>query len=497
MKRMEIPLFGHTGGYFGQQLDPEQTINLFAAQIDGTSTKAYITIPGSMPLYTPPSGENTRALYNNSDNLFAVFSNQVVRFDTSLSPLNLTPTLSTTEGLVRIEENNSRQIMFVDGLDGYIYDTAMATFTQIGDSDFTSLNNPIDVDFFDGHMFVGFGSSNTFAISNVNNAANWNALNRFEITSSGDERVRGIRTLGSRVFVFGRYVTERWYNTGSSNPSLFARDNNLILQYGCAATGSIAKGNLTSGERILVWLAEEKGGTISVRMTSGGISEAISTPAIEFRIAQLSDISSARAYMYTIDGHSFYLINFTDERVNESGQSVNNITFVYDFDSKLWHEQQMAQGEGYFSNSHAFFNRQHILGHYNEAKLSELSSAYAFNDDEIIHCSRTTSLFSVPTNERVRIDRLILEMRQGTGIVGEGQTQDVNPKIILSQSLNGGYTFAQQLPKEIGAVGQTNWLTYWDDIGISDKWCFRLETRNKVKTILLNLSAQLSVEGYP
>lgn len=490
---ISFPLTGTEGGYFGQQFDPQQTVNLFLGKAPGTNYSAYITIPGSEEVYTHGSGDNTRALFNNFDNLFGIFGTNVTIFNSGLIPTSV-GNLMTSAGYVGIQSNNSKQILFVDNVDGWVYDYSGApTFTQISAAAFTDLNGPLDVDYLDGHMIVGFSGSNMWAISDIDNASMWDALNRAELTSGSDERITGIRVINRRIFIFGRYVTERWYNTGAASSFPFVRDDNLVLQYGCAATGSIVVGNLTNQETILVWLASQKNGYPTIRISDGGSSHPISDAAINYQLERFTTYDDACGYIYSIDGHTFYLINFPTEQK----------CFVYDFDTQKWHTQEMIDESTYFGSTHSFFNNKHYLGHYNAPKISELNSDLVKNENEAIHTRRTTSIFSLDTNERIEIKRLYLQMRQGTGHKTTTPTSaftydsfNLKPQIYMSHSADGGYTFGQQRMNEVGAVGESKWSTYWDGFEYGDKHVVRLETFNAVKTILVNMSAEITNLGY-
>jgi len=488
MIKTNIPFIGGAGGYFGQQLDPQKTINMFVGEVNGAGQKALITIPGSRLLHTEEGKNNTRALFENTDNLFAVFGDTLINFDNALTPVTV-GTFNTSAGYVGVQANNSQQIVFVDNVEGWVYDfSSTPTWTQISDTDFTSLNGPIDVDFLDGFIIVGFSGSNTWAISDIDDATSWNALNRAELTTDGNERITGIRVLEDLLFIFGRKVTEIWYNSGVGSSFPFVRNSNLTMQYGCAATASIARGNLSNGESVLAWLASDKNGAPTVRVTNGGKSQAISDAAIEYRIEQLDTIDDAAGYIYQVDGHTFYFLNFPTE----------DLTVVYDFDSGEWHDQQMIDGSQYFSCCHAYFQKKHILGHTSAGKISQLSSDFTKNDDEAIHCVRVTPIFSLPAEQRAKAARFQIEMRQGLGLKesDEKNDADFDPKVYLSFSSNGGYTFGEQVSHSIGRVGEAGWLTMGIDYSLSDRLCWRIECMNGVKNIWLNAAVLMTNEGY-
>ena len=57
-------------------------------------------------------------------------------------------------------EANTFQVIFVNGQNGYIWDTVALTFTQITDTAFPT--SPIDVTFLDGFFIVADGGTNNF-----------------------------------------------------------------------------------------------------------------------------------------------------------------------------------------------------------------------------------------------------------------------------------------------------------------------------------------------
>lgn len=473
MKIMQIPLTAGEGQYLGgQQFDNLQTVNMFLATTSDGKSSGMVTIPGTKVVYTNAEGKQTRQLYENGTAMFAVYGNEVVAHDTALVPTPL-GNLKTSTGYVAIKDNNSKQVVFIDGVDGWVYDfSSTPTFTKITATAFTDVNNPIDCDYLDGHIFVGFGSTNKWIISDLGNAKLYSALNFAFLTSDGNEVIRGLRIVNRRIFIFGRQITEIWYPTGAPGSFPYKRDNNSILQYGCQATGSIAVGNLSSGKSILVWLASERSGNISVRVSQGGMSEKISTPAIDWQMQSLTNSEDARGYVYRIEGHTFYLLNF----------SIDDTTFVYDFDTELWHEQSMPGDTKYFSLCHAFFNNTHYLGHFNDAKLSVLDSNIYGNNGEGIFIKHVTPSFSLPSYERSTINRLWLQMRNGLGTLAEGA--DNNPLLYISHSNDGGYTFSNQRPVEIGKLALALWEVLLTGFAMGREHTFKIECFNAVRNII-------------
>jgi hypothetical protein len=78
--------------------------------------------------------------------------------------------LSTNTNFVGMAANTF-QIMIVDGVNGYIYDTLTGLFKQITDPSFPTA--PIDCCYLDGFFIVANGGTNTFQVSSFNEGLVW------------------------------------------------------------------------------------------------------------------------------------------------------------------------------------------------------------------------------------------------------------------------------------------------------------------------------------
>lgn len=488
---LQIPITGGTERYLDPQLSAEYTLNMYQAQIPGEKELALVSIPGSKTQDTFETAEKVRdkGLFTNFDNLFAVYDNTLVVYDQDLNGNAMNTTLNSTDGYVGIEANNSKQIVFVDNINGYVYDysSSTPTFNQITDPNFPA--QPGDVTFLDGHIIVAQTSTNRWYISNIDDATTWDSLN-FAALTSAEEKLVGIRVVARRIFIFGRYMTEVWYNSGNASSFPFVRDNNNVIQYGCASVASIAQ-----AQDLLVWLARQKFGSPSIVVSMKGAPPTkISTPAIEYALQRFSNLESTVGYLYNIDGHTFYLLN----------NPTDGITFVYDFNTSTWHNQAMLDGSAYFSCAHTYFNNTHYLGHFNAPKLLELNSDFTTNDGENIHCMRITQNIQHPSLQRMQVNYLIVKGKRGSGApttTPQGATNrysdfELDPQLYFSYSVDGGEVFSEPQRASIGQVGQYNWNTVFTDVGeTEDGLTLKFETFARAKTIMTKASADIDLRG--
>jgi hypothetical protein len=484
-ERIPIPIAGGTESYISNMLSPERTINMYPVQIPGSQEEALIAIPGTKVSYTHETGLHTRKLIANLTDLFAIYENTVVKHDTNLNGVEI-GTLATTSGYVGAKANNTKQLMFVDNVNGYVWDysTITPSFNQITDPDFPG--QPVDVDFLDGRMLVAQSSSNKWCASNIDDASAYNSLNFARLTSD-EELCVGIRVVNRRIFVFGNFITEIFYNSGNASQFPYVRDNNNVLQYGCASVASIAQ-----DKNMLVWVASQKVGPPTVVYTTGGPAKKISNAAVDYSLQKQTHLSSIYGYLFSINSQLFYVMNNPDD----------NITWMYSFSMDKWVEVQMINGSGYFANQHAFYNNKHYLGHANAPKLSELSNDFTTNDNENIHCVRITAPIRHKSLQKMRINRLDVEGNQGSGAettekVGTHYSNfELNPLLYMSVSRDNGMSYSGPYEKSIGKVGDYQWDTVWQRLGTSKSFVFKFETFHAARTMLFRSAVDADLLGY-
>lgn len=492
---LQLPLFNTTGGFLGNQVSPVRLVNMYVANIPSTKGVAVTMMPGTATQYST-AGNNTRLLYTNPTDMFAVFDEHLVIFNTSLTPSSVGD-FTTTSGYIGVSANNSKQITFVDNVDGWVYDysTMTPTFTQITDVDFPS--QPVDTTQLDGYTIVGQSSSNKWYVSDIGNSTSYDALNFARLTSREDTIV-GVRVLNRRIYIFGNLVTEVFYNSASVQGDVgistfpFVRDDNNILEFGCGAVGSIAQ-----DENKLVFLTSQKNGGPSIRLITEGGMRKISSLDIDYNLEQLLEagktLSDAQGFLYKFNGIDFYLINFITA----------NKCYQYSFDTDTWNDIESISGNTYFASVHAYFNNKHFLGNTTLAQLRVMSDIYVRNDAEDIHCKIITPIIEHPSMQRLELKRIILQCKQGQGQVttylnANGTWNDfgLNPELYLSVSQDGGETYQGPAIKSIGRVGYYDWETFWNAQNLSRRYVFKFEKFQPFKLTILNAVLVYELKGY-
>ncbi len=468
-----LSIIGSSNSYIHPLVDSQRTVNMYIHSDNDSLLPALIDMPGYAKIVEISETLVGRQLFTNfnSDRLYGVIGDRIYLFDSLLVPNSL-GTIETSVGNVTIANNNNNEVIFVDGASGWLFDETASTLTKITTAGFPS--SPEFVVYIDGYFIVNKGGTPSFYVSDLNNGTAWDEF-RFDSLTAQPNNVVGLGTVHRQLFVIGEISTEVFYDAGGSDFP-FRRQNNLILPYGCAASGSIA-----TGQNRLFWLSNDENGVGSIVMTDGTIPVRISTPNIEIAIQSYASVQDAKAYIYKIDGHIFYEINFT----------AANHSWVYDLTTNKWFEREYEGGNRYKGQAQSYFQGKHYLLLYDEGNLYELSSAYSYHGTEMFRRDRTGIRIKDPVSHEIIVNEIGINFLQG---VGDATGLYADPQVFLSLSEDGGVTFGERIPASLGRIGERRFKTFWYRLGYFNDLVIRLECYAKVKLIILDSYIDYSVE---
>lgn len=223
------------GSYDNQRvstISAERTVNLFE-YIDpqGKRPKSLLSTSGlgnaNLNFGAESGGSRATFVFNNS--IYQVYGQSVFRTtgSTDLLSTTLIGTLTTTAGFVGIDANTF-QVVFVDGQEGWIWDTNANTFEQITDTGFPA--NPIDVCYLDGFFLVANGDTNTFQLSMINQGMVWSGGSATFTGSS----VTDILTLSTSNENFATGVPIQLTTTGTLPTPLVVGNTYYVIRVGSA-----------------------------------------------------------------------------------------------------------------------------------------------------------------------------------------------------------------------------------------------------------------------
>ena len=230
------------GSYDNQRvstISAARTVNLFEYNDpDGKRPKTLISTAGLVNThlnFIPETGGSRASFFFNNE-WFQVFGGSVFRITGVTGSLSYTKifSLTTSTGYVGISANTF-QVIFVDGVQGWIWNINTSVATHITDANFPT--NPIDVTYLDGFFIVANGSTNEFRLSQLNDGINYTPLQQGTMTSDTGTIV-ACRTLHRRLFLFSQFFVEVWENAGAGTNLPLRRNNSLLLEVGTPAIGT-------------------------------------------------------------------------------------------------------------------------------------------------------------------------------------------------------------------------------------------------------------------
>jgi len=460
--------------------DSERTINMFEYRDrEGKKPTVNIFTPGLdkvVDLVDLEGLKDVRAQFVFRGFAYSVIGNKVYRSPPNLS-MNFLFSMSTSVGYVGIDAAVN-QILFVDGQQGYVWDTSDSP-PPVNP---TILNNdtvpnfpsqPIDVQYFADRFVVPQGNSRDFYISALNDGTTWDSGNRANITTHPGD-ITAIKSFKNRLFIFSENFTEVWENVGLSDFPL-RPNKTLLMEVGTTAIWSVQE----NFDR-LFFLSRDTGGLGPIMMVIGSVAIPISTTALDYVLQNFNNTNDATSFVYRIDGCAFYKINFTED----------NRTFVYNItfsstEEPLWHEEAMLDGSRHVAQTHIYFNEKNYVGHYQQPIIYEVNDSFVDNAGEAIKRTRISRVYSDENYQKIRVDRFKLDLVQG-------QVEDVTtndpPLVFLSLSIDGGQTYGSEHALPMGGIGDTTYRTIARKLGTGRALVFKVEFYDKIKFSILGAS---------
>lgn len=370
----------------------EKTYNMFMS--DGWMVP-YAGYKIGIPFTALGNGTQGRALHASTklNRLIGVFNSNVYLITVNFSQSQRKVTsyqaikigeLQTTKGVVYISENNKPQILISDGTSLYLYDPTLSASLQVVTTSFI----PGFIDFHDTYFLCaasadGFYSppaNNTWRLSGQNAGQTWPddsaSIGLLQTKPDNTQAVVRFPSKGNMIFVFGRTVTEPWFDVGYQ---LFPyqRNTSFNIDYGCLNPATIA-----SMDEIVVWLGiNEKGGPV-VFYSEGGMPQQITTDGFDYVLSNMQNPQDSQAFIYRQDGHLFYHINFYSDNLSFF------IDFLKDGTKKIYHACD-ERGNYFIASQVAFFNNQYYFISRNNGNLYAFDTVFTDYDGKEIPRIRT------------------------------------------------------------------------------------------------------------
>lgn len=487
---MKLAPYSLISGYDKQiipKLGPQSILNMYIIyNQDQENPPALYDLPGIRINTTigPDPRATCRGAIVEGDFIYAVYGSQIYRIDSNNVQIPIGSSLSTDQGVVIISKNET-QIMFVDGVEGYIwnYKTNIATFPIPRTDDNPFPFQPISVTNVAGFFVVAQGESNFWYWSGPNNGLVWPPGQFILLLAQGDV-MQAVSTVNNKLFIFGKTACAQWFVDPISNDLPFQENTNMLLGYGSAARGAVSV-----NFDVLVWLSSTKNGVDSVQVSNGSFPRSITPPEIESIFKDYEKkfgVSDAVSMIYKNNGHVFYEINF--KAANHTW--VCDITSVVTNDPNSgpdpkegWFERLMSNGNRFIGQNYVERNGMSFLGSNIDNRLFEMSKNYGDYDGDVFLRRVVGSTWINKSLRMSTIARWQFDLDMGTGSPTGPQ---MNPILYFSLSFDSGETFGNKRQASMGAIGQRTKRLWYDQLGTAQMFTPMLEFYNNVPTAIVS-----------
>ena len=467
---MEINFIG------GAYLDRSSNLNAQVCQnlypiIDqehgNKSVAALMNTPG-LTLFCSLGSGKIRGFCVMGDYLYVTRGDKVYRVDKNGNYDLMTGILLTNATNLWMA-NNGTQVMIVDGVAGYIL--SGTTVTQIADADFPI---PTSLTYQDGYFIISKKDTGRFYLSGSYDGTSWSALDY--ATAEGDpDNLQVVISSRSELWLLGKTSFEVWYNAGVGTPP-FSRISGAFNHIGCSAPKSVAEFH-----GIVAGLDNNR----YVMMTEGYNGKKISTPQIDYQIAQYTTVDDAVGFIYSQEGHTFYVLTFPSE----------DKTWCYDFTVGHWHTRASGVSDSrHRPNCYALFEGMHIVGDFENGNLYKYDLGVYSDDGTILRKIRSCQAVH-GDRKLIFHSALEVEFESGVGLnvddpdIGSGQ----DPQAVLQWSDDGGHVWSNEHWSPIGKIGKYNTRVRWKKLGSSRSRVYRVMVTDPVKTVMIGAHLDFSV----
>lgn len=463
---MKAGLVGPSYQMRSLNFDAQRCINLFPVRSESGSSKEEWALYGTpgLSLFEDLGAGPIRGGISCGNGRFFVLSNNTFYEISSAGVSTSIGTVNTNTSTVSMAENGL-QVFIATGTSGYVFTFATNVFTEVTDLDFPGASY---VTFQDGYFIVTPpNNQGKYYISSIYDGLTWDALD-FATAESAPDGLKAPFSAYGQLFLFGEVTTEVWYNSGDVDFP-YAAVSGGKMETGCISAFSLAK-----SDNSVFWLGQDQYGTGIVYRAQGYTPIRISTQAIEYILARVTNLSSVVGFCYQQEGHLFYILTGGDLPTS----------LVYDASTQLWHERAYLGSTGQYEQWRGIFQwfafGKNLTGDRSDGKIYEIDLDVFTDNGQYIRRSRTFPHIQ-DESERFVINSLEVDFEGGVGLTSG---QGVNPLVWLRLSKDGGHTWSNEYQAGIGALGNYKARAVWRRLGYQRDATFEVSVSDPVKVYI-------------
>lgn len=426
-----LPLVGPSSPLRSNVAEVRRVINWEPIKIESGTGKggaqAYLKQVAGLRLLANV-GPTVRALKAARGRLFAVTDTELLEVAADWTTTSRGAILS---GNVVMEDNET-QLGIIAGSIGYAFDlvTADLSFITSNWPGSKSLGN------LDGYGILTPPDSNKFYLTAAEDFTTLDPLDFASAESSPGDVVASI-VKHRQLLLLKERTGEIWFNSPSQDFAL-ARDDAAVIEVGCVASETLCK---LGG--VAYWLGRDEDGVAIVFGMPGYVPQRVSSDALEEKLATLTDLSGAQAWVYHQEGQSRYVLNVPGLET----------TWVYNVAAGLWHERgEWIDGawSQWRPNCHALAFGIHVVADA-AGNLFELSTTTNRNGADVLRRLWRSPHDATPGMQPQRFGSFEIVCDVGAGLPNTGAA----PTMLMHYSNDGGRNWLNWNELTLGAIGET------------------------------------------
>ena len=317
----------------GTSTKDQQFINFFPEMLVSpisNSRHYYLQQRGGLVYNLSTATGTGRGVYYYNGSIFSVVGNQLYRNSTAIQ------TLSTSTGTVGFQEYSGllNYLIVLDGVSGWVINSTNVV-TKITSPNFPT-PHVVQSAYLDGYLFVVKVGTDDLNNCVLNDPFTWNAGDFISAEMFPDTVVALCRQ-NNYVVALGQQTIEYFYDTGTFPGTPLARNAAALHQIGSPAPDS-----LVPIEEQVIFVGQTAAGGRTIWAFDGFSPSEIGVEPVRTSLDNEGvNIANAKAFCVRNKGHRFYVINLT------------SVTWVYDFEEKMWHQWTNYDGTVKFNCDYA------------------------------------------------------------------------------------------------------------------------------------------------
>jgi hypothetical protein len=440
-----IPLASQSYQAASLPASAQRLLNMYAEPLPGGAASAFMLLPTpGLSLWAETGSGANRGIHAMGGDIYVISGEELYAVDED-AVATLIGTIPGTQQCHMIDNGTHVGI----AADAAIYAANRSGITWVNGKRATGAA------YQDGYGIYAIQASQQFDLTGLDDLTTVDPLDFTTVDGFTDSLVACISDHRELMMLKER-STEFYTNTGNASFP-FERTPGGFIERGCASSISVAK-----NEHRVTWLGDD----LAVYATQGYQPQRISTGPIEALIAGASDPHTASGFAYSRNGHSFYVLGFSD------------LTVCYDFATGLWHERATYGEDRWRGQNYQRFSDMDLVGDFETGNIYQLDDA-VYTDNGVAIQRTFTSAVIQGGGGRFVTDEVLLEAEAGVGNDGDGD--DTDPSLFLRCTDDGGRTFSTPREAKLGQLGEYGRVVNWTRLGMARNRILEFSTRASVK----------------